>query len=125
MKNLLIVLCVLLFLSCNTTRTIEVPVETIKKEYIHDIKIDSVIIKDSIDRWYRNDTIYIYKERVSFKYKTRLDTVIKTDTIPKILYVEKEVKVNSIHWYQKLLMWVGSLSLILLIFYIYRKFKLK
>lgn len=118
-------LCVLLFLSCNTTRTIEVPVETIKKEYIHDIKIDSVIIKDSIDRWYRNDTIYIYKERVSFKYKTRLDTVIKTDTIPKILYVEKEVKVNSIHWYQKLLMWVGSLSLILLIFYIYRKFKLK
>lgn len=125
MKNLLIVLCVLLFLSCNTTRTIEVPVETIKKEYIHDIKIDSVIIKDSIDRWYRNDTIYIYKERVSFKYKTRLDTVIKTDTIPKILYVEKEVKVNSIHWYQKLLMWVGSLSLILLIFYIYRKFKSK
>ena len=125
MKNLLIVLCVLLFLSCTTTRTIEVPVETIKKEYIHDVKIDSRIIKDSIDRWYRNDTTYIYKERVSFKYKTRLDTIIKTDTIPKILSIEKEVKVNSIYWYQKLLMWIGSLSLILLILYLYRKFKLK
>lgn len=125
MKNLLIVLCVLLFLSCTTTRTIEVPVETIKKEYIHDVKIDSIIIKDSIDRWYRNDTTYIYKERISFKYKTRLDTIIKTDTIPKILSIEKEVKVNSIYWYQKLLMWIGSLSLILLILYLYRKFKLK
>lgn len=125
MKNLLIVLCALLLLSCSSTRTIEVPVETIKKEYIYDTKIDSIIIRDSIDRWYRNDTVYIYKERVRFKYKTRLDTIIRTDTIPKILTVEKEVKINNIYWYQKLLMWIGSLSLILLISYLYRKFKLK
>lgn len=125
MKNLLIVLCVLLLLSCSTTRTIEVPVETIKKEYIYDTKIDSVIIRDSIDRWFRNDTTYIYKERISFKYKTRLDTIIRIDTIPKVLTVEKEVKVNNIYWYQKLLMWIGSLSLILLILYLCKKFKLK
>lgn len=125
MKNLLIVLCALLLLSCGSTRTIEVPVETIKKEYIHDTRIDSIVIRDSIDRWYRNDTVYIYKERVRFKYKTRLDTIIRTDTIPKVLTVEKEVKVNNIYWYQKLLMWIGSLSLALLIFYLYRKFKLK
>lgn len=124
MKNLLIVLCAFL-LSCSSTRTIEVPVETIKKEYIYDTRIDSIIIRDSIDRWYRNDTVYIYKERVRFKYKTRLDTIIRTDTIPKILTVEKEVKVNNIYWYQKLLMWIGSLSLALLISYLYRKFKLK
>lgn len=124
MKNLLIVLCAFL-LSCSSTRTIEVPVETIKKEYIHDTRIDSIIIRDSIDRWYRNDTVYIYKERVRFKYKTRLDTIIRIDTIPKILTVEKEVKVNNIYWYQKLLMWIGSLSLALLISYLYRKFKLK
>lgn len=125
MKNLLIVLCAVLLLSCSSTRTIEVPVETIKKEYIYDTRIDSIIIRDSIDRWYRNDTVYIYKERVRFKYKTRLDTIIRTDTIPKILTVEKEVKVNNIYWYQKLLMWIGSLSLALLISYLYRKFKLK
>lgn len=124
MKNLLIVLCAFL-LSCSSTRTIEVPVETIKKEYIYDTRIDSIIIRDSIDRWYRNDTVYIYKERVRFKYKTRLDTIIRTDTIPKILTVEKEVKINNIYWYQKLLMWIGSLSLALLISYLYRKFKLK
>nr|DAI45562.1 MAG TPA: TRAF PROTEIN, TRAO PROTEIN, TRAN ADHESION, BACTERIAL SECRETION.5A [Bacteriophage sp.] len=125
MKNLLIVLCILLLLSCSTTRTIEVPVETIKKEYIYDTKIDSIIIRDSIDRWYRNDTTYIYKEKVSFKYKTRIDTIIRTDTIPKILTIEKEVKVNKVYWYQKLLMWAGSLSLMLLILYLYNKFKLK
>ena len=125
MKSLLIVLCALLLLSCSTTRTIEVPVETIKKEYIYDTKIDSIIIRDSIDRWYRNDTTYIYKERTSFKYKTRLDTIIRIDTIPKVLTIEKEVKINNIYWYQKLLMWIGSLSLILLIFYLYKKSKLK
>lgn len=125
MKNLLIVLCILLLLSCSTTRTIEVPVETIKKEYIYDTKIDSIIVRDSIDRWYRNDTTYIYKERIRFKYKTRIDTIIRTDTIPKILTIEKEVKVNNVHWYQKLLMWAGSLSLMLLILYLYNKFKLK
>lgn len=125
MKNLLIVLCILLLLSCSTTRTIEVPVETIKKEYIYDTKIDSIIIRDSIDRWYRNDTTYIYKEKVRFKYKTRIDTMIRTDTIPKILTIEKEVKVNNVHWYQKLLMWIGSLSLVLLMLYLYKKFKLK
>lgn len=125
MKNLLIVLCILLLLSCSTTRTIEVPVETIKKEYIYDTKIDSIIIRDSIDRWYRNDTTYIYKERVKFKYKTRIDTIIRTDTIPKILTIEKEVKVNNVYWYQKLLMWIGSLSLVLLMLYLYKKFKLK
>ena len=125
MKKLLIVSCALLLLSCSTTRTIEVPVETIKKEYIYDTKIDSIIIRDSIDRWYRNDTTYIYKERTSFKYKTRLDTIIRIDTIPKVLTIEKEVKINNIYWYQKLLMWIGSLSLILLIFYLCKKFKLK
>lgn len=125
MKNLLIVLCILLLLSCSTTKTIEVPVETIKKEYIYDTKIDSIIVRDSIDRWYRNDTTYIYKERVRFKYKTRIDTIIRTDTIPKILTIEKEVKVNNVHWYQKLLMWIGSLSLVLLMLYLYKKFKLK
>lgn len=125
MKNLLIVLCILLFLSCSSIRTIEVPVETIKKEYIYDTKIDSIIIRDSIDRWYRNDTTYIYKEKVRFKYKTRIDTIIRTDTIPKILTIEKEVKVNNVHWYQKFLMWIGSLSLVLLMLYLYKKFKLK
>lgn len=125
MKNLLIVLCILLLLSCSTTRTIEVPVETIKKEYIYDTKIDSIIVRDSIDRWYKNDTTYIYKERIRFKYKTRIDTIIRTDTIPKILTIEKEVKVNNVHWYQKLLMWIGSLSLVLLMLYLYKKFKLK
>lgn len=125
MKKLLVVLCALLLLSCSSTRTIEVPVETIKREYIHNTRIDSIIIRDSIDRWHRNDTVYVYKERVGFKYKTKLDTIVKIDTIPKVLIVEKEVKINNIYWYQKLLMWIGSLSLILLIFYLYKKFKLK
>ncbi len=49
-------LCTLLLImiisSCKTaTKVVEIPVETIKKEYINSIKIDSVYVRDSIDRW--------------------------------------------------------------------------
>ena len=38
--------------SCKTaTKVVEIPVEIIKKEYINSIKIDSVYVRDSIDRW--------------------------------------------------------------------------
>ena len=44
-------LIILMLPACKTTtKNVEVPVEVIKKEYIHDTKIDSVYIRDSIDR---------------------------------------------------------------------------
>ena len=59
-------LCTLLLImiisSCKTaTKVVEIPVETIKKEYINSIKIDSVYVRDSIDRWQKGDTLYITK----------------------------------------------------------------
>ena len=65
-KLVLIVIAILLFSACRTiTKTIEVPVEipveVVKKEYIHDTKIDSIDIRDSIDRWQKGDTLYITK----------------------------------------------------------------
>lgn len=131
-------LAILMLSACRTTTKlvevpVEVPVEVVKKEYIHDTKIDSVYIHDSIDRWQKGDTLYITKWYTKYKYKINTDTIIRTDTIPKIVKVpkivevtkEKKVEVNHIYWYQKLLMWVGGISFLLCVMYITYKLKSK
>lgn len=118
----------MLITSCKVQKEIiEVPVETIKTEYIHDTKIDSVFVKDSIDRWMKGDTIFIYKEHTKYKYINKTDTIIKIDSIPKIIKTEiiKEVKVNHIKWYQKILMCIGGVSSLVLVLYILDKVRLK
>lgn len=118
MRKLLavIVIFILLMCSCSTTKLVEIPVEKVRTEYIHDTKIDSVFVKDSVDRWLKGDTLYIYKEHTKFKYINKTDTVCKTDTITKVVKVDvvKEVEVNHIYWYQKALMWAGGIAVVLL-----------
>ena len=67
MKQILIILLAILSLaSCKTsTKIVEVPVEVIKKEYVYNTKIDSIYIRDSIDRWQKGDTLYITKWHIS------------------------------------------------------------
>ena len=125
MKRLVFVMLTILMLSAcrTTTRIVEVPVEVIKKEYIYDTKIDSVYIRDSVDRWQKGDTLYITKWHTKFKYINKVDTIVKTDSIPKIVPVVKEVEVNHIYWWQKILMWVGGILLIYIIISLIHKFK--
>lgn len=142
MKHILTVLFLIIFMSaCTTTRTLEVPVEVVKEvpvevvktEYINNTLFDTVIQRDSVDRYRDGDTVYIYKEHVKYQLRTRLDSIIKTDTIPKIVKVEvpKVVKqetvkeVNKLKWYQKTLMWIGGIISLLSLVYIVYKVKFK
>lgn len=129
MKNLIYIIILLLTtVACKPQqRTVEVPVETVRTSYIHDTRIDSVYVKDSVDMYVRDDTVFIYKERVRYKYLNKTDTVIKTDTIPQIVKVEaiKEVEVNHIKWYQRVLMWIGGIVSLILAGYVIYKIKLK
>lgn len=117
MRSLLILIIAFVMCCCTTTRYIEVPVETIRTEYINNTKFDSVFIRDSVDRWIQGDTLYIYKEHTKFKYINKTDTICKTDTITKTIKVDvvRNVEVNHIHWYQKILMGVGIISLIIIV----------
>lgn len=67
MRKLLFIIPILILLaSCAAQKQIiEVPVETVKTEYIHDTKIDSVYVRDSIDRWREGDTVFIYKNTLN------------------------------------------------------------
>ena len=108
-----------------TTKIVEVPVEVIKKEYIHNTKIDSVYIKDSIDRWQKGDTLLITKYYTKYKYINKVDTILKVDTIPKIVSttIEKKVEVNHIYKWQKLLMWLGGLWTFLILGFVIPKLR--
>nr|DAI05440.1 MAG TPA: Prokaryotic membrane lipoprotein lipid attachment site [Crassvirales sp.] len=125
MKKLVFIMLAILMLSAckTTTKIVEVPIEVVKKEYIHDTKIDSVYIRDSVDRWQKGDTLYITKWHTKFKYINKVDTIVKIDSIPKIVPVVKEVEVNHIYWWQKTLMWVGGILLIYIIISLIHKFK--
>lgn len=129
MRKLLFIIPILILLaSCAAQKQIiEVPVETVKTEYIHDTKIDSVYVRDSIDRWRKGDTVFIYKEHTKYKYLNKTDTIVRVDSIPKIIKAEtvKEVEVNHIKWYQKTLMWIGGIMSLILTGYIIYKGKLK
>lgn len=127
MRKFILTLVLALFLSaCTTTRYIEVPVEIekIKTEYIIDHRVDSIYERDSTDRYSKNDTIFIYKEKVKNRYIYKTDTIVRTDSIPYV--VETQItttkEVNVLKWYQKALMYLGLCTLGALVFMVYRKF---
>ena len=132
-KQILKVIFLLLFLttiiSCKTTtKIVEVPVETIKTEYIEQVKYDSIYSKDSIYIIEKGDTIYNNKVQYLYKYKYLKDTINITDTIPKIITVEKTQYINQLCTWQKLLIVVGIgfilYWIVRLVIYIKNKFNI-
>ena len=108
LKILFFLLFLTIVISCKTTtKVIEIPVETIKTEYIEQIKYDSIYHKDSIYIMQKGDTIYNNKVQYLYKYKYLRDTINVTDTIPTIVTVKDTQYINKLYTWQKLLMTVG------------------
>lgn len=124
MRGLLIAFFLFLCVSCSTTKVVEVevPVETVRTEYVNNIQYDSIHVRDSIDRFIKGDTVFLYKYRDIYKYKYRTDTVVKVDSIqvPVRITTTKEVEVNKIKGYQHFLMYSGLAFILLIIYTIYR-----
>lgn len=113
-KCLLILFLSMLLLGCTHTKYIEVPVETVRTEYINQLKRDSIYIHDSINVLTKGDTIYKTTTKYIYKHVYSKDTVIVRDTIPKVITKEitREVEVNKLKWYQTFLIYIG-LSILL------------
>ena len=107
LKTLFLLLFLTTIISCTTTKIVEVPVETIKTEYIEQVKYDSIYSKDSIYIMQKGDTIYNNKVQYLYKYKYLRDTINITDTIPTIVTVKDTQYINKLYTWQKLLMTVG------------------
>ena len=108
LKILFFLLFLTIVISCKTTtKVVEIPVETIKTEYIEQIKYDSIYHKDSIYIMQKGDTIYNNKVQYLYKYKYLRDTINVTDTIPTIVTVKDTQYINKLYTWQKLLMTLG------------------
>ena len=92
-------------------------------------RIDTTIVKDSVYFAVKGDTIF--KERYNTKWRIK----VAHDTINKVVEKPVEVlrtsiktetkEVNSLYWWQKVLMLIGVASLIYLIVQIYKFVKRK
>lgn len=107
LKTLFLLLFLTTIISCTTTKIVEVPVETIKTEYIEQVKYDSIYSKDSIYIMQKGDTIYNNKIEYLYKYKYLRDTVNVTDTIPKIVTIKDVQYINQLYTWQKILIVIG------------------
>lgn len=138
MERLLILIFIWLSLSgCTHTKYIEVPIESTHTSINYKNTIDSTYVKDSIyvyDSIFikeKGDTIFQFKfrDRVQYLYldKIKVDTFTlhkeDTVTITKPVIVEQRVEVNVLYWWQKILMGIGILSIIVLAIFIYLKMK--
>ena len=128
LKTLFLLLFLTTIISCTTTKIVEVPVETIKTEYIEQVKYDSIYSKDSIYIMQKGDTIYNNKVQYLYKYKYLRDTINITDTIPKIVTVKDTQYVNQLYTWQKLLIVIGIgfilYWIIKLVIYVKNKFNI-
>ena len=114
-----LIITVITFPSC---RTIEyVPVHTNDTVIVNNYIRDSVKEKDSVYVYHNQDTVYIYREKLAYKDCLVHDTVIhnryveKPVEVIKTQYIEKEMK-----WWQKSLMALGCLSILLIIIKIFK-----
>ena len=108
LKILFFLLFLTIVISCKTTtKVVEIPVETIKTEYVEQIKYDSIYHKDSIYIMQKGDTIYNNKVQYLYKYKYLRDTINITDTIPKIVTVKDTQYINQLYAWQKILIVIG------------------
>lgn len=128
LKTLFLLLFLTTIISCTTTKIVEVPVETIKTEYIEQVKYDSIYSKDSIYIMQKGDTIYNNKVQYLYKYKYLRDTINITDTIPKIVTVKDTQYINQLYTWQKILIIIGIgfilYWIIKLVIYIKSKFNI-
>lgn len=122
MKNIRYIIflsiCLILMASCNTTKTIEIPVEVpkIEKEYVN--KTDSILIHDSIHHYVysKSDTVFSEIVKYRYKYLVKRDTLVKSDTIylTKTLTNTVENKIKFVPWYIKSLAWIGAAALVMM-----------
>lgn len=111
MRKLLVIIFLFLFISCGTTKIIEVPVEKIKTEYVDRQIIDTFVKTDSTIIIDKGDTVFLEKYKYLYRYINKTDTFIKIDTLTKTVTVEVTKEVNKLKNWQMGLMILGGIAL--------------
>ena len=121
---LIVLLLLVLLLCCSCTKRVYETQYVEQPVYLHDtlskvvFSHDTTIVKDSVYFAVKGDTIF--KERYNTKWQIKVahDTVMrfveKPVEVVREKNVEKQVEVNRIYWWQKVLMWMGGIGVVVI-----------
>ena len=89
----IILMVSLLLTGCKTVKYY--PLETVRHDtvYIQSLKMDSILVKDSVHITEKGDTVTEFRLKYIYKYKDRTDTLYlsRVDTVSVPYSVEKEL----------------------------------
>lgn len=94
---------------CKSVEFVEKPIEVKSVEYRDKLRVDSIHLHDSIYVQRLNDTVFVERFKTEFRYKLRVDTLVKIDSIP-VPYAVVE-RVNSLTTWQKGLQVLGYMTI--------------
>ena len=122
MKNIytIILVFILALSSCKTIQEVPVEVVKYKTEYIDRYKLDSILIKDSVDRFVKGDTLILYKQKIITRYIVSKDTINTTDSIEKPVYITKTVTTNKMNKVQSWLFYIGIATVLYGVYWLIR-----
>lgn len=122
MKKTVVILLILLLAGCKT-KTVYIPVESVRTEYKDKYLRDSIYMQDSIFVKIAGDTVFFEKYKYLYRDKVVRDSIFRTDSI-SIPYPVIEYKdVNKLTGWQNFQIWCGRILLILLTIYLLVKYK--
>ena len=130
---LIVLLLLSLLLCCSCTKRVYETQYIEQPVYLHDTlrstiySHDTTIVKDSVYFYVNGDTIvrerYNTIERIKVAHDTIIRFVEKPVEVVREKDVEKQVEVNRIYWWQKALMWMGCIGLVVIVILIYSKLR--
>lgn len=96
MRRLLTIVCAVMMLSsCGALRKQIETVYVRDTTYISKVQVDSVFKRDSVFIKEKNDTVYVYKEKVRDRYRLLRDTVYQNSVDSVYIDKVREVKVEK------------------------------
>ena len=121
---IIVLLLLLLLLCCSCTKRVYETQYVEQPVYLHDTlrstiySHDTTIVKDSVYFAIKGDTILREKyntiERIKVAHDTSMRFVEKPVEVVREKNVEKQVEVNRIYWWQKALMAMGGIGLVVI-----------
>ena len=122
---LIVLLLLLILLCCSCTKRVYETQYVEQPVYLHDTlrstiySHDTTIVKDSVFFAINGDTIirerYNTIERIKVAHDTIMRFVEKPVGVVSTKQVCKNVEVNCIYWWQKLLMWMGGIGVVVVV----------
>ncbi|MCD8041534.1 MAG: hypothetical protein LUH10_00565 [Tannerellaceae bacterium] len=118
-KGLFLLACFVFLVGC--TKTMYVPVESIRTAYRDNFVRDSIHILDSVFIQTQADTVFHERFRVVYRDRILTDSVFRQDTIRVPYPVDKIVFRNKTLWYQDILIYCGLGGILILLLWVRKR----